>query len=213
MTNDVFTIGHSTHPIDVFLGLLQQNRINAIADVRSAPFSRYNPQFNRNDLQNSLKTARVRYVFLGKELGARSDDPSCYKHDKVQYDLLAQTPLFRKGIERVLEGAKSLRVALMCAERDPLECHRTILVSRELQRFGIKVCHIQFDGGIETHPEAIDRLMRTLDIPAQDLFRSRVELEADAYARQAARIAYDRSNKKALPSELDLIVFESDLTE
>lgn len=111
--NFVFTIGHSTQPIERFIGLLEQHRITAVCDVRSAPYSRRNPQFNREKLKHSLHGFGISYVFLGKELGARTDDSSCYLDGKVQFDILASTALFRTGLERVREGIGNYQVALM----------------------------------------------------------------------------------------------------
>src|SRR5271168_4385774 len=114
MAVSIFTVGHSNHPIEKFLVLLQQHEITAIADVRSVPYSRRHPQFNSKALAVCLDAHSVAYVSLGKELGARSEDPACYDKDgRVQYRLLTQTPLFNQGIERVLTGAQRYRVALM----------------------------------------------------------------------------------------------------
>src|SRR5690242_9735719 len=132
MEQTVYTIGHSTHAIEKFIALLKSSQIEAVSDVRSWPHSRMNPQFNRETLKRSLREAGIKYVFLGKELGARSEDRGCYRNGQVQYDLLANTELFKQGIERVKEGAQKYRVVLMCAEKDPLDCHRTILVARKL---------------------------------------------------------------------------------
>lgn len=98
--NSVFTIGHSTHSSEVFCALLRQHQVEALADVRSSPFSRFNPQFNREPLEQFLKANGIRYVFLGKELGARSEDRSCYLDGRVQYGRLAQTPIFQSGLGR-----------------------------------------------------------------------------------------------------------------
>ena len=129
----VFTVGHSTHALDDFLALLLRHGITAIADVRSSPYSRMNPQFNRETLHAALKGAGIAYVFLGAELGARSRDPDCYEDGKVQYDRLARTAAFQRGLARVQQGAAQYRLALMCAEKEPLDCHRTILVARHLE--------------------------------------------------------------------------------
>jgi uncharacterized protein (DUF488 family) len=185
------TIGHSNHPIERFIALLQQHDVDALADVRSTPYSRFNPQFNRERLQTSLADAGIRYVFLGEELGARSRDPSCYDSEgRVSYAKLAQTELFRRGIERLLAGMKDHRLAIMCAERDPLECHRTILVSRELTRVGVPVSHILADGTVEAHQHAMQRLAASLKIAADDLFRNTDAVIEDAYEKQSARIAF-----------------------
>ena len=133
MTNKLFTIGHSTHTVDQFLGLLKKHGITAVCDVRSMPYSQHNPQFNRESLKEVLNARGISYVFLGKELGARSDNPACYINGKVQYNYLAEEPAFREGLRRVKKGMQSFQVALMCAEKDPLTCHRTILVCRELK--------------------------------------------------------------------------------
>jgi uncharacterized protein (DUF488 family) len=113
---EIFTVGHSTHPIDHFIELLHRNGVTAIADVRSQPFSRYAPQFNRAELTASLQRNGIKYVFLGRELGARSNDPSCYVDGRVQYSRLARTDDFKAGIARVINGARNERIALMCTE-------------------------------------------------------------------------------------------------
>ena len=121
----VLTIGHSNHAPEVFLNLLRMHRVQSIADVRSSPFSRFNPQFNKDVLAGFLHRDGIQYAFLGQELGARSQDPACYENGRVQYARIAHTELFRSGLEKVMEGAARYRTALMCAEKDPLECHRT----------------------------------------------------------------------------------------
>jgi uncharacterized protein (DUF488 family) len=193
MSKPLFTIGHSNHPVEKFLGLLKQHNIQAIADVRSAPYSRRNPQFNRNNLQAALSEAGIQYVFLGRELGARSADPACYVDGKVQYDRLAATDLFRSGIERLLDGVKTYRIALMCAEREPLNCHRTLLVSRALEQRGLGIVHILPDGMLEAHAETMLRLAAELGLSGDDLFSDTGEMIDMAYAKRADRIAYRRS--------------------
>ena len=186
----VLTIGHSTHTIERFVELLRQHGVTALADVRSAPFSRFNPQFNKKALESSLRESGIAYVFLGKELGARSDDPSCYENGRVQYGRLAQTELFNKGIDRVKKGMEAHSVALMCAEKEPLECHRTLLVSRALEQEGTPVAHIHADGRLESHHDAMLRLLPMVGLPVTDLFRSEEELIAEACAKQEDRVAY-----------------------
>ncbi|HWW78746.1 MAG TPA: DUF488 domain-containing protein [Steroidobacteraceae bacterium] len=193
----IYTIGHSKHPIDRFVALLQQHGIEALADVRSTPYSRFNPQFNREKLQASLAAAGIRYVFLGEELGARSKDASCYDQEgRVSYAMLARTPPFRAGIERLLTGMQQHRIAIMCAEREPLDCHRTILVSRELERAGVPVTHILQDGSLEPHRQTMTRLASDLKLASTDLFRTPDELIEDAYEKQGSRIAYVRTPPK-----------------
>ncbi|MGF1657028.1 MAG: DUF488 family protein [Verrucomicrobiales bacterium] len=189
-TNLIFTIGHSTHSAETFLSLLRRHDITALADVRSSPFSRFNPQFNKQALKLFLKEHSISYAFLGKELGARSDDPSCYQHGRVQYSRLAKTSLFQAGLERVLRGSDRFRLALMCAEKEPLDCHRTLLVARALAERGQKVMHIHAEGHLESHEDAMERLLGLTGVPKTDLFRSKEELLKEALQKQEAKVAY-----------------------
>jgi uncharacterized protein (DUF488 family) len=190
----IYTIGHSNHPIDRFIALVQRHGVEAIADVRSTPYSRFNPQFSKERLQAALAAAGIRYVSLGEELGARTKDPTCYDEEgRVSYSRLAATDLFRRGLDRLLTGMQSHRIAIMCAEREPLECHRTILVSRELEKAGVPISHILPDGTLEPHREAMRRLAGNLKLADTDLFRTTDELIEDAYEKQGTRIAYVRS--------------------
>ena len=186
----VFTVGHSTHTIERFLDLLRQHGVTAIADVRSVPYSRMQPQFNRETLMRSLDTCGLAYMFLGKELGARSDDKTCYENGRVQYRRLAMTAAFHAGIERVRMKSESRRIALMCAEREPLACHRTLLVGRELIAAGTPVVHIHADGHVEPHAKAMQRLLQIFGLPEENLFRTQADLIEEACARQEERVAY-----------------------
>jgi uncharacterized protein (DUF488 family) len=204
MAETVFSIGHSTHRSEYFLALLRQHEITALCDVRSKPYSGYSPQFNRKTLDEDLRRNGMKYIFLGRELGARSDDPSCYEGRKVQYDRIARTELFREGLARVQDGIrKGFRLVLMCAEGEPLECHRTILVARHLTGLGIEVQHIHTDGRLESHEEAIIRLAGNLHFPERDLFRTREDVLEDAYRMQADRIAYALDDASA-PDEFTI---------
>ncbi|MGH6928536.1 MAG: DUF488 family protein [Dongiaceae bacterium] len=145
----VYTIGHSNHPIERFVELLRGAGITAVADVRSIPHSRRWPQFGRARLDRSLAEAGIAYVYLGAELGGRPGDSSLLSDGKPDYGRMAATPAFAAGLDRVLDGAKRYRIALMCAEREPLECHRFLLVSPHLLQRGVAVRHILADGTIE----------------------------------------------------------------
>jgi uncharacterized protein (DUF488 family) len=196
----VFTIGHSTHALDALVDLLRRHEVTAVADVRSAPYSRFNPHFNRKALEADLKMREIRYVFLGRELGARSEDPSCYEAGRVQYTRVARTGLFRSGIEQVVCRTDEQRVALLCAEKEPLECHRTLLVARILHEHGVEVRHILADGRAETHAAAMERLLDLTGLPHADLFRSREELVAEAIARQSRRVAWVDEKRASRPA-------------
>ena len=197
----IYTIGHSTHQIENFISLLQQHRINAIADVRSVPYSRRHPHFNREVLSETLKVYGIAYVFLGKELGARSDDAECYENGRVKYRLIAKTPLFRAGIKRVLDGTSRNNIALMCAEKDPLNCHRTILIARELVEIGVDIMHVLANGELESHSVTMKHLIERLGLPEQDMFRTAEDLKDQAYAAQEQRIAYTDKDIASEPQQ------------
>jgi len=194
MNETLYTVGHSNRSLEDFLLTIKSHGITAIADVRSQPYSRMHPQFDREVLAASLKAAGIAYVFLGKELGARTLDLSCYVEDKVQFDRLACTAVFKEGLERVRDGMKQYRLALLCAEREPLACHRTILVARQLAMQGIPVRHILSPTEAEDHTQTTDRLLHELDMDEGNLFLNREELIAEAFRLQGERVASQRSD-------------------
>ncbi len=193
MTDSVlYTIGHSNHDLSRFVNLLSLHGVTAIADVRSSPYSRFNPQFNRETLSASLKaSAGLEYVYLGQELGARRGDPDCFDESgRVVFERVAETSSFQSGLQRVKLGMSRFRIALMCAEKDPLCCHRSLLICRYLRHDVPQIGHIQADGSIETQDALELRLLWECRLPEQDLFRSRADLIEDAYRQQAGRIAW-----------------------
>ena len=193
MDAGILTIGHSNHTLERFLGLLAKHRVTSVADVRSAPYSRFRPHFNRDALAAALAEDGIGYAFLGRELGGRPADPDCYEAGRVDYVRVARTSGFRDGIARVIERAARDRSALMCAEKEPLDCHRTLLVARALDEAGVAVVHILADGALEPHERTMDRLLAAHDLnPDGDLFRGREESIAHAIALQERRVAYVR---------------------
>lgn len=190
MLKDLYTIGHSTHSLERLIELFGGHGVTAVADVRSHPYSRYNPQFNRETFKAHLKAHGIEYVFLGVELGARSQDPSCYREGQVQFELVARTALFKEGLARVHKGMKTHRIGLMCAEKDPLFCHRTILVCRHLRAPDIQINHILEDGTTERHQDAERRLMEILRVPESTLFTTYEQELERAYDIQGKKIAY-----------------------
>lgn len=189
----ILTIGHSNHDLEFFVGLLDAHCVTALADVRSTPYSRYSPQFNRERLAETLKASEIKYVYLGRELGGRSDDSSCYERGRIRYDRIARTSRFRNGLERIVRGAEDYRVALMCAEKEPLDCHRTLLVGHELNRLGIDVAHILPDKPLETHANAMERLLSKFGLDDFDLIHRdepREERIKKAIERQAEEVGH-----------------------
>jgi uncharacterized protein (DUF488 family) len=186
----VFTIGHSTHPVERFIALLRDAGVTAVADVRTAPYSRRAPQFNQEALQAALRDAAITYVFLGKELGGRPADPSLYCEGVADYEKMAQRGEFKDGLDRVINGAGSFRIALMCSERDPMICHRCLLVSRGLTQRGILVNHILDTGDLLSHAAVEDRLLERSGRGGDDLFAPREGRLAMAYREWGRKVAY-----------------------
>lgn len=186
----VFTIGHSNHEPAALVALLLKHGVSVVMDVRSAPYSRYLPHFNKEFMAKFLQAARVRYVFQGKELGGQPADRAFYDSDGcVMYDKLAGTDAFQEGIQAVLESGATERIALTCSEKEPLDCHRTLLISQTLAGHGVTVAHIHADGSLESHEDALNRLLGAFKLPHNgDLFRSREAVIEDALARQAQRV-------------------------
>lgn len=150
----VFTIGHSTHQSDWFVNLIKRHEIEVLVDIRSHPFSQRVPHFDLDAIRESVRAAGIRYVYLGRELGGRPADTNLYDEDgRVLYGKVAETPLFKTGIERLEKGVRRYRVALMCSEEDPAGCHRRLLVGRVLAGLGILSSHIRGDATVETEED------------------------------------------------------------
>ena len=186
----VWTIGHSMHSYERLLELLRSAEITAVADVRTSPYSRHFPQFSKDTLKNELRTDGIAYSFLGKELGGRPIDSQYYCDGVADYELMAKSPEFQHGIQRVLEGGRKYRVALMCSEHDPLDCHRCLLVGRTLAERGVEVKHIHSGGSIMSQGEIEDRLLKLEGRQGDDLFMSSDERLAAAYRKRARKVAY-----------------------
>ena len=164
----ILTIGHSNHQLAKFLVLLEGAGVSAVADVRSRPVSRWVPHFNRAPLEAALAERGISYLFLGRELGGRPDDPALMTGGKPDYAAMAKAPAFAAGLTRVIEAGMTDRVALLCAERDPVDCHRFLLVGRELAARGVTVAHILANGDLESHA---DTEARACNGAPADLFR------------------------------------------
>jgi len=150
----MFSIGHSNHPLNVFLVLLNQERVEVLVDVRSHPYSRFASHFDAGSLKKASVHAGIRYLFLGKELGGRPEGDDFYDAEgHVLYRRLAESPSFLEGIRRLETGVAKYRVAILCSEEDPSGCHRRLLVGRVLATRGITVDHIRGDGRVQTEAE------------------------------------------------------------
>jgi uncharacterized protein (DUF488 family) len=187
---DLFSIGHSNHPIDHFIALVRTAGITTIADVRSVPASRRHPWFSARRLGERLAQEGIAYEPMGDALGGRPRDPSLYRDGVADYGAMAATPAFRAGLDRVIAAARDKRIGLMCSEREPLDCHRCLLIAPELAQRGLNVGHILADGTIEPHAATEERLL-ALAGKAPDLFGAdRSERLEAAYRRRAGSAAF-----------------------
>jgi uncharacterized protein (DUF488 family) len=159
----IFTIGHSSHAPDHFVGLLHQHRVQVVVDTRSSPYSRYSPQFDREALRDLVTTAGAKYLYMGDAVGGRPKDESCYDSEgHVLYGRVADQPEFREAIARLQRGADEFRIALLCSEEDPAHCHRRLLISRVLLTEGAAITHIRGDGTLQTDDEVAARSGKAL---------------------------------------------------
>lgn len=149
----IHSIGHSNHPIERFIGLLRAAGIRRLADIRSVPASRFCPQFNGKALAKALGTAGIDYVWLGDRLGGKPKDPALLRGGRPDYPRIAASAPFRDGIDALIDLAAQAPVAMMCAERAPLDCHRAHLVAPVLAERGVEVVHLLADGGTQPHHE------------------------------------------------------------
>jgi uncharacterized protein (DUF488 family) len=189
MTNfKLFTIGHSNLQAERFVALLQGAGVTAIADVRSFPFSRRFPWFSEEPLAARLEAANIAYLPFGDSLGGRPRDPLLYCDGIADYEKMARAAPFRAGLDRITEIVGRYRLCLMCAEREPLDCHRCLLIARALAENGVAVGHILVDGTIEQHSETEDRLLAHAG-GSDDLFMSRADRLAQAYRDRTAKVA------------------------
>jgi uncharacterized protein (DUF488 family) len=197
----VLTIGHSAHSYEAFLALLRGAGATAVADVRTSPYSRRFPQFSAEALKAALARDGLAYSFLGKELGGRPKDARYYRDGVADYEAMATAPDFAAGIDRVIDGSRKYRLALMCSEQEPLECHRCLLVARTLAARSVAVGHILSDGRVEPHAETEERLLRLTGRGEEDLFSTREERLRDAYRDQNRKAAFESPEGNTVAAE------------
>lgn len=190
----LYSIGYATKPIGTFLEQLQRYNITAVADVRSVPFSKVFYDYHQGAIEGHLKRAGIDYVYLGEELGPRSKDDSHYDECRqVQFDRLMCAPLFQQGIDRLKNGlAKGYNIGLMCAEKDPATCHRSLLIGYALKhQLNMELQHITHDGELESQ-QALEERLPELHSLEEDLFLSRDEKMQQAYQLQLRKTSYRR---------------------
>jgi hypothetical protein len=196
----LYSVGHSNHGWAAFLALLRRAGVTAVADVRSSPYSRRLPHFNREEMEPGLRAAGLGYVFLGDLLGGRPADPDLYGPDgRVDYRKVRRTFAFQQGLERLVQGLERFTLAMLCAEDDPLDCHRGLMITPALREFGIAPLHLRRDSSVETTPEMEARLLAETRVGAGEidgLYASQLsdderhKMLAEAYRRMAGKKAF-----------------------
>ena len=157
----LFSVGHSNQELPQLVALLRRAGVTAVADVRSSPYSRRLPQFNRESLERELKQNGIAYVFLGDRLGGRPRDREMYDADgRVDYERVRRTAEFRHGLERLLRGLEKYTIAMLCGEDDPLDCHRGLMIAPAAKEEGASPLHLRKDGSVETNEAMERRLLR-----------------------------------------------------
>ncbi len=191
---EIYTIGHSYHKIEDFIKLLLKNGITSIADVRSSPYSKYSPQYNRENLKPEMEKNGIKYVFMGDELGARRTEPEVIEPDgRVNFEKVRKLSSFKKGIERLKNGAeKGYKIAVMCSEKDPFECHRFSLVCYSLQKEGLNVKHILGDGSVIDNAELEKRFLGKVP----DMFKTKEQEIEEGYKIIENKIAFVREDNE-----------------
>lgn len=198
----MFTVGHSVYVIEDFIMLLQDNNINTIVDVRSTPYSKFAPQYNKEALKQYLKQNGICYIYMGDVLGARYEDKSLlFDSGKVNFKKVQETKNFQDGIARLERGIeKGYNISLMCSEKEAFDCHRFGLISEFLSKISISVNHIYPDKIIH-HEELEKKLLKKYErkIPEVDLFNPNISIEEQlklAYELRNIDIAYNAITKE-----------------
>ncbi len=187
----LYTIGYSSYKIASFIEILKTNKIDIIVDVRSSPFSRFYSDYNKEQLHKMLKNNGLRYLFLGDKLGARIQAPECYNSDgKAVYEKISKHPIFIEGLKRLKKGIIKYQVALLCAEKDPLNCHRNILICKNMKSNDLDIFHILANGVIEKNIFTEIRLLKLHNLFEDDMFLTYEERLNQAYFQQGDKIAF-----------------------
>jgi uncharacterized protein (DUF488 family) len=200
LTIEVLTIGHSARDYESFVTILRGANVTAIADVRSSPISRFAPHFSQQLLKQELKSDGVAYSFLGKELGGRPSKPELYSNGGADYEKMAAEENFKRGLNRVLKGAENYRIALMCSEYHPLDCHRCLLVGRALSEHGVKIFHLLSETKAVSQKEVEEQLIRDCGHGGEDMFAKGGERLAEAYRERSRQVSFRNPDSQQPPT-------------
>ena len=190
----IYTVGHSNHPIDFFIELIQEYKVDCIIDVRSVAASKYNPQFNKEDLKKSLAKVGIKYSHFEEEFGARQKDPDLLDEDgQVDFEKVRKFWLFKNGVEKLWKGVEhGLTMSLMCSEGEPLDCHRFSMIAIQLEKEGFDIKHIMKDKTLKSNADLEAQLLKKYEkkIPHPDIFNP------DLTVDDQLKVAYHLKNKE-----------------
>ncbi|KZX11132.1 DUF488 domain-containing protein [Methanobrevibacter curvatus] len=196
--NTIYTIGHSVYEIDYFINLLNKYEINLVLDVRSIPYSKHTPQFNRELIKKSLENKGIRYEFFGDVFGARQKDHALFNEEGIlDFVKFKELDSFKEALNKVIENINLLNIVIMCSEKEPLDCHRSILISKAFSNHGVEVYHILDNGELESHKSLENRLLDCYGFPQKtqvslDFFKEEKEINylKKAYKMRNRDIGY-----------------------
>ncbi|MCT4605739.1 MAG: DUF488 domain-containing protein [Marinisporobacter sp.] len=198
---NIYTIGHTNYSIENFVKLIRLYNINCIVDVRSTPFSKYTPQFNRKDLKITLNQKGVHYIYMGIEFGARRNEQYLYtSQGYLDFEKTIKNKVFLQGVRRLVDGCeKGFNISLMCTEKDPFDCHRSIMVGKGLKDNGFDVKHIFPNGNVQTQEQIEQRLLdkyfkNRFQVSLESFFEKQMDEEemiAEAYRKRNKEIGYE----------------------
>jgi len=185
-----FTIGHSNRTLNEFISLLNNLSINCVVDARSKPYSKYAKQFNKETIKKFLEDNKIYYIFMGNELGAKTENAKFLTKGEVDFNKLRESPDFKNGISRIIDGLnKKFNIAIMCSEKNPIDCHRFSLISKELKFRGIEVKHIISAGEIKTQEEIENEVVKNFEKNQLNIFGELDSID-NAYEKITKKIRY-----------------------
>ncbi|MBX2832117.1 MAG: DUF488 domain-containing protein [Rhodospirillales bacterium] len=195
----IYTVGYAGHDRDSLLALFRSHGITAVVDIRTFKRSSYWTAFDSDSFAPFLRENGIAYVFMGDVMGGKPQVPDLYPDGQLDYGLVAQRPDFKTGIERLVSGADKYRICLMCAEKDPLDCHRTLLIAPALKEAGFDLRHL-VDGRVEQQSDTEERMIALNGGDVPDLFAA-VAPEPDA----DFKLALAKQIKRVVPKAEDAI--------
>lgn len=192
----LFTIGYTAFQIKDFINTLKQNKIKALVDVRSLPYSEHYPDYNKENLEHMLTENKIQYRNFASEFGARQTDKSYFSSEGyLDFECFAKSSQFKDGYKLVINALeRGHNIVLMCSEKDPATCHRSIMITRVFHENGIKVTHLLATGGCESQTDIEQQLLNKY-FPNREqlsLFGNlgQEDLVGIAYQKRNAEIGY-----------------------